>query len=65
MRDIVNRNVQAAIERKANERSQPLDARDRAPSIQQQHACVAVDARPRDHLVSVARDNPDIKAVRT
>jgi len=35
--------VQAAIERKAIERSQPLDARDRAPSIQQQHTRVAVD----------------------
>ena len=63
--DIVNRNVQAAVERKAIKCSQPLDARDHEPSIQQEHACIAVDTRPCDHLVSVARDNPDVKAVRT
>ena len=57
--------MQASIERKAVERSQPLNARDSAPSIQQQNTRVAVDARPRDHLVSVTRDDSDIKAIIT
>ena len=57
--------MQASIERKAVERSHPLNARDCAPSIQQQHTRIAVDARPRDHLVSVTRDDSDVEAVVT
>ena len=57
--------MQASIERKAVKRSHTLNPRDSAPSIQQQHTRVAVDARPRDHLVSVARDDSDVKAVVT
>ena len=57
--------MQASIERKAVEHSYTLNPRDCAPSIQQQDTRVAVDARPRDHLVSVTRDDSDVKTVVT
>ena len=57
--------MQGTVERKTVQRRQPLDARDGTPPIQQQNTRVAVDTRPYHHVISVTRNNSDVKAIIT